>query len=461
MTIKDSLTNKNILITGSTGFLGKVFLCHLLKKTSGQCKIYLLIRSETLEFAQKRFQQEILNSKIFQSLNIENLNIEIIKGDVTLEKLGLENEKWQQLQISIDYVINIAASINFYEPIKNALKSNFSSVRNILYFTESSLKAKLLHVSTCYVSGKQKGIIAENINFPSLKYKNRLPLKKNGKVDLVKLTEILSNEIKEKDCAHKGKKLANYYGWNDIYTITKWMGEQYLDQNCKNTKCAIVRPSIITSSIAGNIPGWIEGFKVIDPLVYFVGTNKIKHFTGNTKAILDLVPVDMVADSMLAVLNNIQDNDTKGEIKIFQISTGHDQPLRVEQLFDYTTKTFNRKKSLLPFFIPITVFNTFIFLSKLFYSLLNIFSKNKKIKITLKNLQMLKYVTVLFGGYSNLNAQFVNENIKKLESQLNKIDQMDLAINPTIDWKNYIAQTHIPGLLNHVIRKKNQESLNF
>lgn len=65
-TVADFYKDKNVFITGGTGFMGKVLLEKLLRSCSGVKKIFLLIRPKRGQVAQDRLQQ-LLNSPV--SLN--------------------------------------------------------------------------------------------------------------------------------------------------------------------------------------------------------------------------------------------------------------------------------------------------------------------------------------------------------------------------------------------------------
>jgi hypothetical protein len=71
---------------------------------------------------------------------------------------------------------------------------------------------------------------------------------------------------------------ANYHGWNDTYTFTKWMGEQLAMRAMRGRSLTIVRPSIIESTLAEPVPGWIEGVKVADAIILAYARGKTSFF---------------------------------------------------------------------------------------------------------------------------------------------------------------------------------------
>src|SRR4029079_15645562 len=88
----------------------------------------------------------------------------------------------------------------------------------------------------------------------------------------------------------QGIDRAAKWGWPNIYTYTKSMGDQLVARETGIVR-SIVRPAIVESAVAYPFPGWNEGFTTSAPLVYLAlkGQNVLP---VNDKLILDVVPVD-------------------------------------------------------------------------------------------------------------------------------------------------------------------------
>src|SRR5215469_17591796 len=95
------LKGRRILLTGATGFLGKVFLAILLRAHPEIELVYLLIRGDRRS-SQNRFRREILDSPVLGRLR-EHLGdkfdrfveekIVVVPGDITNEGLLSEDAK--------------------------------------------------------------------------------------------------------------------------------------------------------------------------------------------------------------------------------------------------------------------------------------------------------------------------------------------------------------------------------
>ena len=98
----------------------------------------------------------------------------------------------------------------------------------------------------------------------------------------------------------------------------------------------IVRPSIIESALAEPQPGWIRGFRMADPVIISYGKGLLKDFPGVPEGIIDVIPVDLVVASILAVAAR----GPLAEPDVFQSASGARNPLRYRQLVDLVQEWF-------------------------------------------------------------------------------------------------------------------------
>ena len=82
-----------------------------------------------------------------------------------------------------------------------------------------------------------------------------------------------------------GRARARSLGWPDVYTFTKAMGERAVEELAAeaNLPLSIVRPSIIESAYTHPFPGWIDGFKMADPIIRAYGLGQIPEFPGHPR----------------------------------------------------------------------------------------------------------------------------------------------------------------------------------
>jgi hypothetical protein len=84
--------------------------------------------------------------------------------------------------------------------------------------------------------------------------------------------------------------------------MTKALGERVAEHLWADAghRLTVVRPTIIESALAHPHPGWIDGFKVADPLIAAYGKGRLTEFPGSPATVLDVIPVDLVVNAILA-----------------------------------------------------------------------------------------------------------------------------------------------------------------
>ena len=75
-----------------------------------------------------------------------------------MKGLGLSKEDRQMLQNEVNIIINCAASVNFDDPIKEALNINYFGTLRLLDLAHKTLNIDVFtHVSTAYVNSNRVG----------------------------------------------------------------------------------------------------------------------------------------------------------------------------------------------------------------------------------------------------------------------------------------------------------------
>lgn len=127
--VREFFSDKCVLMTGVTGFVGKVLLEKFLSSIPRIGKIYLLIRNKPKFTLEERLTKEIFSSPIFKPLfkrrpellQVIKERVVPIKGDLVLEGLGIDPDVRARVINEVQVILNTAASINFDDPIREAL----------------------------------------------------------------------------------------------------------------------------------------------------------------------------------------------------------------------------------------------------------------------------------------------------------------------------------------------------
>src|SRR2546427_12048368 len=106
-----------------------------------------------------------------------------------------------------------------------------------------------------------------------------------------------------------GVERAAWWGWPNIYTYTKALGEQLVAAETGIVR-SILRPSIVESALSYPFPGWNEGFTTTAPII-FLALKGQRQIPANPNLVLDITPVDQVAAVMLSVAAQACIEETK------------------------------------------------------------------------------------------------------------------------------------------------------
>jgi len=90
-----------------------------------------------------------------------------VAGDLTKEGLALPTEHYESIIENVHIIMNCAASVDFNDPIKQAIQINYYGPVRMLEIAKRCRNLEVLtHVSTAYVNCNLKGRISEEIYHP-------------------------------------------------------------------------------------------------------------------------------------------------------------------------------------------------------------------------------------------------------------------------------------------------------
>lgn len=379
------LSQKNVFVTGATGFLGKGVVEKLLRHVPDIGRIYLLIRPQHRSSGKHVSADERLVSKVWMSSAFARLReqygdrfervmrekLVAVSGDLTQDRLGIDADVYDQLTREVDIIINSAATVVFDEPIDLALEQNTLGPQRVMAFAKACRNAIFVHVSTAYVSGQQNGKIFEHVPVPGqtvaqvIDKDGALPFDLEGEIATIQAfardietashapallasfhtlldrqdrgkrvtehrrihqVEALRQRWKRDQMVARGMQRGRELGWHDSYTLTKAMGEQMIVKNRGTLPTVIVRPSIIESSLCDPEPGWLDGLKVADPLIAHYGKGRLPDFPARPDVVLDVIPVDIIVNAIIGLLPTLH---LERDVKVYHVTTGAINPMLV------------------------------------------------------------------------------------------------------------------------------------
>ena len=170
--IREAFVNKSILITGATGFVGKVLLEKFIAAIPNFRRIFVIIRPKRGVKPMDRVRNEIFSSECFATVKktIPNFDqfisekIVPIEGDICKDGLALKAADRERLVNELDIIINCAASVNFTERLCDALQINYYGALRMMELAKECKHLEVFtHMSTCYVNCDKRGFLNEKI----------------------------------------------------------------------------------------------------------------------------------------------------------------------------------------------------------------------------------------------------------------------------------------------------------
>ena len=510
LSVRNAFSGKRIMLVGVTGFIGKVWLVNTLLDLPEISRIYLLIRPQKSQSAQRRFERMVEESPVFDPLfarygaglaHFLAERVEVVEGDVSRPNLGLAPETAAYLQSKLDLIINSSGLTDFNPDLRDALATNVDAAVNVVEFVRQSNHAGLLHLSTCYVAGARDGRVAEKVwpnytpsrtpDFDAEKELESLhamvdegEVKAEGPVVTAELRDqalqkehaakdlqgaALENQVRKNRVrwlrnylTDEGTKRALELGWPNTYTLTKSLAESLITKRGAALPIAIVRPAIVETSVAKPFIGWNEGINTSASLSYLLGT-AFRQLPTNERKRLDIIPVDTVCQGMTLIAAAIIErrNDP-----VYQLATSVTNPCDMRRSIELTSlahRKHYRAQEGLENWLRLRL--DAIPVSKERYQRMSapaqkaIIQSIQKVMAPLplkkpplakaqRSLEKVEKLIELFKPFILLNEHdFVAENVEKLAHALVPEEQADFGYEScAIDWWDFWINIHVPAL---------------
>ena len=256
----------NILISGTTGFLGAHILDEFLKNESGIA--YCIIRPESGITTRTKLINKLhyYFGKKYDKLIDER--IKIIEMDISIDNFNLSSEELKTLSKNVDCVINSAAKVAHFGQYELFKKVNVDGVENLLKFCKKYNK-KFYQISTVSISGT-------NLTDTVLE---------NKKLFL-------------EDNFYIGQPL------NNVYVKSKFEAEKIiLDYILKGTDAYIIRVGNLMNRFSDmKFQPNIEENAFINRLTSFIKLGVLPEYLSNEY--LEFTPVDLCAESILKLIQH-------------------------------------------------------------------------------------------------------------------------------------------------------------
>ena len=494
---KTSLGSSHVFLTGGTGFVGQAILERLLSDHPDTI-ISVLVRSKGSAGTEDRMRT-LLRKPVFKAWRDK-------VGDAGVEKAVTDRIRVVEgglgsvpaLSADIDVVIHSASVVSFDPPIDQAFDTNVGGAQNLYTaLLASGSNPHVVHVSTCYVGGLRKGVqpeasLTHDVDWRAeysaarsarerVEMLSRQPEKlrefidaaralhgKQGPQSVARASEAARVAWVDAHLVDAGRARAESLGWTDVYTLTKAFAERAAEQLWAQSghRLSIVRPAIIESALRHPFPGWIDGFKVADPLIIAYGRGLLPEFPGLPDSILDIIPVDFVVNAILAAAANPSEPEKP---EYFHVSSGASNPLPFHLMFEQVKKFFVEHPMPKPGSTDHIQVPTWKFpggrkverglerkerMAIRAEKVLTRLPSTRRTRAALNTVQKglhdldtLKNFTQLYRAYVQTEIIFDDTNTQALNAAIPAKLRADRGFDvPGIDWEDYLQNVHFPAI---------------
>ncbi len=278
------------LLTGATGFLGRELLVRLLERRA-DVLVTTRPRNDTDPVAR-------LTEVVRQTAPDAPLNtMTVALGDVTQDGLGLDADARAWLDAGPVQVVHGAAEVRFDLPFAHMLEQNVGGTKQALSvaraLAEQGRLVRFDHVSTAYVAGDREDVVSE-------------------------------------DDVDVGQTPRN------AYERTKLMSEVEVGAaKAEGLPVTVHRPSII---VGDSRTGRASSFKVLYWPMKVYARGRFRTLFGRPDCLVDVVPVDYVADAMMALFDR---EEAVG--RTFHLAAGPERQSTIAELVVIAREVFERK----------------------------------------------------------------------------------------------------------------------
>ena len=528
--ISKELNKTRIAITGATGFLGTALVERFLRAVPAS-ELVLVVRPGR-RGAQNRVDRDIFRNDAFERIRhtfddesdetFEEMckrRVFAVAGDVGVDGLGLDPEGLRLLS-TCDIVIHSAATVSFDSALDDAVEINLlgpmrvaAAIRQAAAVREEPTRgglangepAHLIAVSTCYVAGSRRGsapeeLLDESPFFVDVAWQTEVESARRSRIDAEqasrtpdRLSELakqarrslgaaggpaLTDKVEQlrqkwvgQQLTNAGRSRAGSLGFPDAYAFTKALGERALVETSEGVPVSIVRPSIIESAFAEPSPGWIRGFRMAEPVIAAYARGLLKEFPGIPEGVVDIIPVDLVVATILAVAARGPERDEAQVPKpdVVQIASGAANPLMYGQLVDLVRSWFNEHpvydERNQPISVPEWSFpgrgrvvrqlgraRRSLDLTERVLHLLPLRGKQADFSAELEErkeqLERANGYVELYGAYAECEALYRLDRMYALWESLDEEDRREFCMDPrVIDWPTYVQTVHLPSMV--------------
>ncbi|XP_055611244.1 fatty acyl-CoA reductase wat-like [Uranotaenia lowii] len=467
--VMEFYSGKNVLITGGTGFIGRLLIEKLLRINVRQ--IILLSRPKKGKNVQQRCD-ELFGSVVFMNLKKDYPTfmdrVKILDADLQLPRVGLSDDSIDYIVKNTQIVFHAASDVRFDQALKKAIEVNVRGTRDLLRICEKIMNLEVfIYISTAYSNCPNETIREEFYTPPSDPEK------------MIQLVEVMDEHFEE----HMNKTVNDFIApWPNTYVYTKALTEDIVRQFGERMPVGVLRPSIIIATNEEPISGWTDNIYGLNGVIAGIalGIIRVMNVADNNAA--DIIPADTVVNGVLAACwetylerktesfveikdaNSNVETIPKARTKIYNCVTGDDNPISYQRIYDYSIEVGRHCPAKRSLWIVChnTTTNRFMYeYMKFLYHLVPAFLIDTYLRLIGRTPRVMdlyrkvhKFAAVI-SYFANGKWNFEKSNMRSLIEHLTPEDQVMFPCDVSkLVWPDFFWN-YIHGLRRHIANEPN------
>nr|CAD7587800.1 unnamed protein product [Timema genevievae] len=439
--IQEFYRDRSVFMTGASGFCGKILLSKLLRSCPHIGNIFILIRPKKNKDITQRLAAllsepikvlvDLVESKKHQDALKK---IVLVLGDISQPDMGISPEDRERLRREVSVVFHLAATLKFDENLKLALKTNVGGTQAVI-----ELCKDMRHLKCPWQE------IEERVYPPTTDVEELT--KKLDPMSLEDVSKIETTIIGE---------------WPNTYTFTKALAEHVIDRYSHELPVAIFRPSMVISVWREPVPGWIDSLNgpTLPVLGGILGKMRCGHV--DVTKLADIVPVDMVVNSLIATAWDVASAPDRNGAKVYAFTSGSRNQLTWKELVKNLTDSVHMLPSVNCMYYHVVVLTKHLLLYRLFSILFELVpacfadvvpyirtGKHKNVDLYWKATKFHGIVAY----FSNREWKFHDANMGALLDKISPEDRDVFYFDVrSIVWKDYLYE-YVKGVRTYLVKE--------
>jgi len=310
--VAEYYAGRSLLVTGASGFMGKVLIEKLLYSCRDVHQVFILIRPKRQRSVDARMD-DMFKSPMFHRIRDECpemfKKLVPVNGDVLQDGLGLSVEARARLVEEVSVVIHSAATLKLEAKLKDAVEMNVVGTFRVLELAKQIKNLKVfVHVSTafCHVDVE---VMEEKVYDTPISPR-----------DIMRMCEWMDEQMLDTITPRV------MYPHPNSYTFSKRLAEALVSEYFPEMPVCILRPSIVTPAVKEPLAGWVDNLNGPVGLLVAGGKGVLRSMHCKAELLAQIIPVDFAINGILVTTWKVGTlPERPKEIPVYNLTQGKTQ----------------------------------------------------------------------------------------------------------------------------------------